>query len=150
MTNRPDRIETDLKRPGRLDRKLPFFYCETAAERADVLRAILRHDAAGGLDAAGLQALCAPLQGYSNADLEALGLLALELAARAGAPLGLPHLQAAIDDFIPSREEDMIQLMELLAAQETSRRSLLPERFNALSTAEINGKVAALKRTLGA
>jgi ATP-dependent 26S proteasome regulatory subunit len=148
MTNRPDRIETDLKRPGRLDRKVPFFYCETAAERADVLRAILRKDGAERLDRAGLEALCEPLAGYSNADLEAVGLLALEFASRANAALDLPYIQSAIADFIPSREEDMIALMELLAAQETSRRSLLPERFNALSTAEINGKVAQLKRAL--
>ena len=148
MTNRPDRLETDLKRPGRLDRKVPFFYCETAAERADVLRAILRKDGAERLDRSGLEALCKPLEGYSNADLEAVGLLALEFASRANVPLDLPYIQSAIEDFIPSREEDMIQLMELLAAQETSRRSLLPERFNALSTADINGKVAELKRAL--
>ena len=148
MTNRPDRIETDLKRPGRLDRKVPFFYCETAAERADVLRAILRKDGAERLDHTGLEALCGPLEGYSNADLEAVGLLALEFASRANVPLDLPYIKSAIEDFIPSREEDMIQLMELLAAQETSRRSLLPERFNSLSTADINGKVAELKRAL--
>ena len=148
MTNRPDRLETDLKRPGRLDRKVPFFYCETAAERADVLRAILRKDGAERLDRTGLEALCEPLQGYSNADLEAVGLLALEFASRANVPLDLPYIKSAIEDFIPSREEDMIQLMELLAAQETSRRSLLPERFNSLSTADINRKVAELKRAL--
>ena len=148
MTNRPDHLETDLKRPGRLDRKLPFFYCETAAERADVLRATLRQDGAERLDRAGLQALCEPLEGYSNADLEAVGLLALEFASRAGVPLDLPYIQSAIEDFIPSREEDMIQLMELLAAQETSRRSLLPNRFASLSTADINSRVAQLKRAL--
>jgi SpoVK/Ycf46/Vps4 family AAA+-type ATPase len=148
MTNRPDRIETDLKRPGRLDRKVPFFYCETASQRADVLLAILRKDGAQRLDRAGLDTLCEQMAGYSNADLEAVGLLALEFASRAGAALDLPYIQAAIEDFIPSREEDMIELMELLAAQETSRRSLLPERFNTMSTAQINHKVADLKRTL--
>jgi ATP-dependent 26S proteasome regulatory subunit len=148
MTNRPDRIETDLKRPGRLDRKVPFFYCEDAAERASVLRAILRKDGAEALKQPALLKLCETLPGYSNADLEAVGLLALEFAARESKPLAIAHVQAAAEDFIPSREEDMIKLMELLAAQETSRRSLLPERFNAMTTAQINGEVARLKRVL--
>jgi len=148
MTNRPDRIETDLKRPGRLDRKIPFFYCETPAERADVLRAILRKDGGASLDKVSLEAACASLDGYSNADLEAVGLLALEFATRENVPLAISHIEAAAADFIPSREEDMIKLMELLAVQETSRRSLLPDRFNQLSTAQINDQVNHLRRTL--
>lgn len=148
MTNRPDRIETDLKRPGRLDRKVPFFYCQTAEERADVLRAILRRDGSEKLPNKGLVKLCQDLENYSNADLEAVALLALDFAARAEKPLAISHIQQAVEDFIPSREEDMLQLMELLAVQETSRRSLLPERFAKMSTREINEKVNFLKRRL--
>lgn len=148
MTNRPDRIETDLKRPGRLDRKVPFFYCESAQERADVLRAILRRDGSEKIPTKGLVELCQGLVNYSNADLEAVALLALDFASRANKPLALSHIKQAAEDFIPSREEDMIQLMELLAVQETSRRSLLPERFNQMSTQEINSQVNLLRRQL--
>jgi transitional endoplasmic reticulum ATPase len=29
MTNRPDKLDIDIKRAGRLDRKIPFFYAKT-------------------------------------------------------------------------------------------------------------------------
>lgn len=32
MTNRPDKLDSDIKRAGRLDRKIPFLYSQTAAE----------------------------------------------------------------------------------------------------------------------
>src|SRR5258705_13133337 len=32
MTNRPDKLDVDLKRAGRLDRKIPFLYPQTASE----------------------------------------------------------------------------------------------------------------------
>lgn len=149
MTNRPDRIETDLKRPGRLDRKLPFFYCETASERVAVLRAILGRNAdASEVDWAATEQVCEKMKNYSNADIEAVALLAQEFAARRSERLSAALIGEAFNDFITSREEDMIQLMELLAAQETSRRSLLPDRFATMETTEINALVARLKNKL--
>ncbi len=150
MTNRPDRIETDLKRPGRLDRKIPFFYAETAEERRDVLAAILRRGIvplAKGADKAMLDA-CNKMEGYSNADIEAVALLASEFASREEKPISAAILTRAVEDFIPPRETEMIRLMDLLAAQETSRRSLLPERFNKLTNQEIANEVSVLRHNL--
>src|SRR4029078_6573782 len=42
MTNRPDKLEVDLKRAGRLDRKIPFLYSQTAEEVEAVARALVR------------------------------------------------------------------------------------------------------------
>ena len=150
MTNRPDKLDVDIKRPGRLDRKIPFFYADSGADRMHVVRAILKRGGAilpADADAALTEALDA-LDGYSNADLEAIALLALDLAREAGAALAVPHLQHAIADFIPPQHTDTIQLMELLAVQESSRRSLLPERFAKLAPAEVSQLIAELKRRL--
>jgi SpoVK/Ycf46/Vps4 family AAA+-type ATPase len=145
MTNRPDRIEVDLKRPGRLDRKIPFFYAQTAKEQADIIRTVFsRYSGNSALDWSDPDHFLASMAGYSNADLEAVALLSLDLSRRAGKPVDNDLFQQAMTDFIPPREPQMIEFMELLAVQETSRRSLLPERFRNISTQELQDRLAVL------
>ena len=40
MTNRPDKLDVDLKRAGRLDRKIPFLYSQTPEEVEQVAQAL--------------------------------------------------------------------------------------------------------------
>ncbi len=145
MTNRPDRIEVDLKRPGRLDRKIPFFYAQSAKEQVDIIRTVFsRYGGNAAIDWSDADTLLASLAGYSNADLEAVALLSLDLSRRAGKPVDNDLFQQAMIDFIPPREPQMIEFMELLAVQETSRRSLLPERFRNITTTELQDRLAVL------
>ncbi len=146
MTNRPDKLDTDIKRPGRLDRKIPFFYCETPEERAQVLKAVLnRYGEPISASDADLITACATLDGYSNADLEALALLSVGFARGAGKPLDVTLLAQASADFMPPQEHDMIRFMELLAVSETSRRSMLPKRFSEMPVSEIQTSLAQAK-----
>ena len=152
MTNRPDRIETDLKRPERLDKKIPFFYADNPLELSKILLALWgRNKTFVDISEASLLDLCAPLVGYSNADLEALALLTMEYAHRTNGDSTVnSHLFAeAVADFIPPREEAMVGLMEMLAVQETSRRSLLPEKYQKMPSGEIREKIRAYRLEVG-
>ena len=48
MTNRPDKLDVDIKRAGRLDRKIPFLYPQTAEEVERVLAAQLTQEQGEG------------------------------------------------------------------------------------------------------
>jgi ATP-dependent 26S proteasome regulatory subunit len=148
LTNRPDRLDADLKRPGRLDLKIPLFYPESEAERREVLAAVSRKY---GFTAAGpaLARAAAKTAGYSGADLEGLLVTADRLASEQGREGVMDeHVLAALADFIPSRNALYIEFMEVLAAFETSSKRLLPERYRGMSGAELDDRLQLLRARL--
>src|SRR5262249_5283453 len=78
MTNLPDKLDIDIKRAGRLDRKIPFLYPQTADEVEQVLLAQFRKNhLKSEIEFPRDRARASqPIIGYSNADFEALALLA--------------------------------------------------------------------------
>jgi len=125
MTNRPDKLDVDLKRAGRLDRKIPFLYVQTAEEVELVAKALLRKNKIKtDVDLTSIrEGFSSKLIGYSNADIEAVILLANEDAAResGGDALVLAsNFQQAAIDYFPSRDVELLEYMELLAVFESS------------------------------
>jgi SpoVK/Ycf46/Vps4 family AAA+-type ATPase len=141
MTNRPDKLDVDIKRAGRLDRKIPFFYAGTASDvEAILLAQLARHAVAHKLEfPRDRELISARLVDYSNADLEAVVLLAHELAHDAGSSeVDAVLFARAIVDYLPSRDETMLRYMELLAVFEASSRRMLPEKYRELSNEQLD------------
>ncbi len=159
MTNRPDKLDTDMKRPGRFDLKIPFFSPQNPEERAAIVRAVLRrHKLEADLPDEALLPILADLEGYAAADLEALVLMANDDLKSGVLPPGVddpppvitaPFLAQAAHDFLPTRETAMISYMELLAVHEASNRRLLPPRFREIEVADLNAKLRTARAAIG-
>ncbi len=152
MTNRPDKLDVDIKRAGRLDRKIPFFYAYKPEDIESVLKALFgRHGIETTIDwQAERDGVVERLLGYSNADLEAVALMANDMAAVAGnKQVDAVTLDEAISDYMPSRDTHMLEFMELLAVFEASRRSMLPEKYRDLSAEDLSHKLMEKRALLG-
>lgn len=143
MTNRPDKLDVDMKRAGRLDRKIPFFYADEPALVESVIDALFRrHGVDTDIDwEKAREETSAKLVGYSNADLEAVCLLANDMAGSENSVVTAKIFADAVVDYMPSKDAEMLEYMELLAVFETSRRSMLPQRFRELTNEELNDRL---------
>ena len=150
MTNRPDKLDADLKRPGRFDLKIPFFFPETESTRASILGASMRKNRITLSDGTNLDGVATATGGYSSAELEAVLLAALGLANDAGrGEVTAEDLQTATQDVIPSRDKRMLAYMEMLAVFESSSRRMLPERYQSMETEAVVARLDELRGLLG-
>ena len=158
MTNRPDKLDTDMKRPGRFDLKIPFFAPQTSEARLAITKALLRrHKIDCQASDEELLEILNELQGYAAADLEAVLLLAYDDLQSEILPEGVTELPSGITaaflkraahDFMPTRETTMIEYMELLAVYEASNRRLLPDQFKSIQVGDLNQRLAVVRAQL--
>lgn len=150
MTNRPDKLDVDLKRPGRFDVKIPFFFPQSVTERRSVLEAVFKRAQIPLIAGISLEAAAIHTQGWSAAELESLALTAAGYASWEDRDtLNQADLDRAVTDVIPSRDTRMLDYMELLAVFESSSRRYLPEHYQGLSTLEVQDRLDMLRTRLG-
>ncbi len=143
MTNRPDKLDADMKRPGRFDLKLPFFPPQSEYERTAITKALFRKNKIKHR-IQDYSALSEELVGLTGAEIEAILLQSMNWSEDRGATQVTDEdVLAAVHDFIPSRDEAMMRYMELLAVFECSSRRLLPERYASMDTSELNFELRA-------
>jgi len=127
-TSRPDLVEVDLKRPGRVDVKIPLFPTATPEEGYGLIRALAKRRGVI-LDAA----LPEPLRS-SIPDLltpgaaEALSVK-IYRSLKTGSATPQAALDAALRDYQPPVPPAVIEAQIALAIAETTDLSFVPERF---------------------
>lgn len=150
MTNRPDKLDTDLKRPGRFDVKIPFFFPEEDSERKLILQAQLRRKAFPLDNDIDLDPVVQATNGYSAAELEAVLLAAAGFASNEDREkISQNDLEQAAEDTLPSRDTRMLEFMEMLAVFEASARRMLPERYREMPLEEVHANLDRLRIQLG-
>ncbi len=150
MTNRPDKLDVDLKRPGRFDMKIPFFFPEEPEERRLIFEALVRKNDIALATGIAWDHAVAATEGYSGAELEAVLLTAVRLADEAGSDIvEQAHLDQAASEVIPSRDTRMLEFMEMLAVFEASTKRSLPERYRELTTEQVQQRIDELRLLLG-
>jgi SpoVK/Ycf46/Vps4 family AAA+-type ATPase len=153
-TSRPDLLEVDLKRQGRLDVHIPLFPPQDVESRHELFYAMARKLQLE-ITKEDLPHLPDDPQIGGN-EMEGILVRALRLWAtqettqEADASRTLPEIvREVIADFRPSAHVERLELMDLVAVKECTDQRFLPERYRALEIAEVNRRIAELKRRIG-
>ena len=145
-TSRPDLLEVDLKRQGRLDVHIPLFAPETPEEMRALFRAIARK-LKFPLKDEDLPALD-PSQGLGSNEIEGVLVRALRVWELAADPKPALRdiLAGVLGEVRPSAHTRKLEYMDLVAVKECTDGRFLPARFRDLSPEEIESKIDALRR----
>ncbi len=148
-TSRPDLLEVDLKRQGRLDVHVPLFPPGDEASRHALFAAMARK--------VGIKIKpdeLPPLPDDPNlGGNEMEGLLVRALRAFETRPEGstatLPEVIAeVIADFRPSAHVERLEAMDLLAVKECTDARFLPPRFRSLTLEQVNRRLDELRHAI--
>lgn len=130
-SSRPDLIEVDLKRPGRVDVKIPIFPTTSAKEGFDLLRAISERRGVSfkAKEFTSLKSLIPPLLTPGAADALA-GVIRRATKAK-GAPAIGTVLKAILTNYQAPVAANIMQFQIGLAASEATDLAFVPEMFRA-------------------
>lgn len=149
-TSRPDLLEVDLKRQGRLDVHIPLFPPQDKSSRHDLFHSMARKV---GLEIAKdvLPELPDDRQLGGN-EMEGMLVRALRVfeTQEEGKERPLPDIvREVIADFRPSAHVERLELMDLVAVKECTDQRFLPESLRELDLGKLNDRISALKARLG-
>jgi len=146
-TSRPDLVEVDLKRPGRLDVHIPLFPPQSDAERQELFVAMARKvglppeelpELPAGLDVGGNEMEAIMVRAQRLFDLQVEGTRSLKEV-----------LSDVVAQYRPVPHRRNLEYMDLVAVKECTDEAFLPECYRHLGAAELDQRLDELKRELG-
>jgi SpoVK/Ycf46/Vps4 family AAA+-type ATPase len=145
-TSRPDLLEVDLKRQGRLDVHIPLFPPQTAAEMRDLLLSVARKLKVP-LEDADLPVVPEGLVLGGN-EIEGILVRALRIHALAAdpAPALKEILGQVLTEVRPNAYTRKLEYMDLVAVKECTDARFLPDRFLRLTPEELETRIDELRR----
>ncbi len=146
VTARPDLMPIDLKRQGRAEEHIALFYPTNREEREELLRVMLRRTRVNLPVESAPESLLDGERTFSGADMEAILTRAKFRAAAEGEQeVSSEVLGYVVEDFIPPTYPLEVELQTLVAVQECTSRSLLPEAYRALDREAVTRRIEELK-----
>ena len=145
-TSRPDLLEVDLKRQGRLDVHIPLFPPQTRAEAHALLVAVARKLKLA-LTPEDLPDLPEGL-GLGGHEIEGVLVRALRVyELQSEPPRSLKEiLGEVLREVRPSAHTRKLEYMDLVAVKECTDARFLPERYRTLGPEEIEARLDELRR----
>jgi hypothetical protein len=144
-TSRPDLLEVDLKRQGRLDVHIPLFPPETQAEVNSLFLAMARKLKVT-ITEADIPEIPSGLELGGN-EIEGILVRALRVQTLASPKRPLREiLEGVLSEIRPSAHRLKLEYMDLVAVKECTDARFLPERFRTMPPEELETKIEALRR----
>lgn len=134
-SSRPDLIEVDLKRPGRIDVKVPIFPTATPEEGMILLGALCKRRGIPLDDAAKAALLPLVPKWLTPGAAEALAVKAYRLT-KTGTPDPAAALRASLEGYLPAVDPAIIRAQMQLAAEEATDAEFVPQEVRAYLAAE--------------
>ena len=145
-TSRPDLLEVDLKRQGRLDVHIPLFPPQSEKEYHDLLLSIARKIRIP-LAQEDLPAIPAGAV-FGGNEIEGILVRALrvyELEPRPGRPLAV-ILNEAFHQTRPNAQTRKLEYMDLVAVKECTDAGFLPAHYAGMSPEDLETRIDELRR----
>lgn len=145
-TNYPNNVDEALKRSGRFDKKMPFF-APTEAERESVFKLHLDKADLPMHPNVDIKKLAKATEGYTQAEIEAIVVKALELSKRAKQKVITQDKLDLALGYMLSNQNVKIREMEDIALRECNDQEFIPENYKERHRALL-GKVSGVSQNL--
>lgn len=147
-TNRPDRIDPAMKRPGRFSRQYLLFPPD-AVDREKIFRVMYekRHNLKYQIKS--FSEAVKRTEGFTGAEIEEVCLRSQDYSLKEDRDIvNESDLLKAIDDFVPAKDPSY-ELMTLLAVAACNSKSMIPIKYREMSRDDLNKRILELKAKLG-